>query len=494
MMALTMDGRQRTVRAHNEHASQSALILEELRNYQAEVTQGFLVSRTCKPRTAASTFDPEASTAFRHQYSFELPPSWKPLLGSDVLLTTSRNNFQTAYEFFARLPVITFSGKMAFVLSFTLRHMSGLCPNLSILGGGLNFVNIVPAEADVVVACEKGDMLAVHELFRERKAAPNDMTDDNRTLLYVSKADPLGERENSGLWLTRIPPVRCSKRVHGTSSLSDQRRGSRTIVSTPLYRPEETKNPTNDFPQRKQVLAASWWRHPAIARLLLCNGANVEVFGADGFTAASYLYGPFRPRIAQTEFVEILACNSFSHFNAQDTDGWTVLHRAAAWGTAADVRVLLQMKASTSLRTSRLNWTPLFCAVCYKNMHTLRELWDEGDDAQLKEQQDLRGWNLLHVAAGYANFEAVPFLLERGVDLHKVSKATSRFVPMPLRDKCVTPTEVARSCGEKLYAKWVKALRDAGHEVSLEPAEIDWDSEEVTGGLGFCECCESWNL
>jgi ankyrin repeat protein len=201
---------------------------------------------------------------------------------------------------------------------------------------------------------------------------------------------------------------------------------------------------------RKQLLASSYWRHPASARLLLLHGANVEVLGTDGFTTASYLFGPSRPRTPQTEFIEILACNSLSHFNAQGKIGWTVLHRAAVWGTAADVQALISVKASTQTRTLRLAWTPVFCAVCYGNMDTLRELWKYDNDPH---QRDFRGWNLLHVAAGYGNFAAVPFLIERGVDLHALSDATARFVPPLLRGKCVAPGDIARGFGQEAYGK-----------------------------------------
>jgi ankyrin repeat protein len=121
---------------------------------------------------------------------------------------------------------------------------------------------------------------------------------------------------------------------------------------------------------------------------------------------------------------------------------------AAAWGTAADVRRLLQMNASAESRTYKLAWTPLFCAVCFKNIGTLQELWNDGDELEVKEQQDVRGWNLLHVAVGYGKFEAVPYLLEQGVSLEAISKPASRLVPPSVQkkcDSCRSGTELRRS-------------------------------------------------
>lgn len=244
---------------------------------------------------------------------------------------------------------------------------------------------------------------------------------------------------------------------------------------------------------RNQLIAASYWRQPGAARLLLRAGANAEHLAYNGFTAASHLYGSTRPKIPQTEFIEILANNSFSNFNAQDKDGWSALHRAAAWGTSADIRVLLQMKAYSQCHTTKLDWTPDFVAVCYKNLDTLKELWNGQGNKTNKERQDFRGWNLLHMAAGYGNFDAVPFLIEQGVSLKTMSKATSRSVPWPLRGKAITPNEVARCCGEEAYRKWTEILRAAGCRVDIPPDDVDWEVEEVVETFGCCECCDNWN-
>jgi hypothetical protein len=80
---------------------------------------------------------------------------------------------------------------MAFVLSFSLRRLAGYLPNISVLGGGLRFLNLVPVESEIVAACQRGDILAVRNLFAEKKAAPNDMSVADRTLLFVSYTKPL---------------------------------------------------------------------------------------------------------------------------------------------------------------------------------------------------------------------------------------------------------------------------------------------------------------
>ena len=60
-----------------------------------------------------------------------------------------------------------------------LAHLS---PNS---GFHFNLRNIIPAEAEIVRACKAGDGLTVQLLLQSRKANPNDVTEENHTLLMV---------------------------------------------------------------------------------------------------------------------------------------------------------------------------------------------------------------------------------------------------------------------------------------------------------------------
>jgi ankyrin repeat protein len=152
------------------------------------------------------------------------------------------------------------------------------------------------------------------------------------------------------------------------------------------------------------------------------------------------------------------------------------------------------MKASVHSKTHNLEWTPIFCAVCFSNLETLQELWLLHCSPNLPQLTDLRGWNLLHVAVGAGNFDAVPFLLEKGVDPNAKSRGTSRFIPPALADKSVTPVDVAINCGIQAYQKWAEALAatDRGKEVQLE--YIIWEDMDIDGLYGGCECCQKWGF
>lgn len=226
--------------------------------------------------------------------------------------------------------------------------------------------------------------------------------------------------------------------------------------------------------------------------LLRTKRVDVESLHVDGDTTASLLYGNARPRQQQTEFIAILASHSFSQFNTQDAYGWTVLHRAAAWGTAVDVEILLRMGTMLGLRTRNLSWTPLMCSVANDNPETLKELCGSETGHLMAEERDLRGWSLLHIAVAYGGFKTIPYLLEIGVDLQAASDATMCHVPQLVKGKSVTPGQLARTFGEAAYRKWSESLEAAGRTVDVRPEEIDWAQEETLDLFGKCECCDNW--
>lgn len=218
----------------------------------------------------------------------------------------------------------------------------------------------------------------------------------------------------------------------------------------------------------------------------------METLYPQGDTAASLLYGLSRAREQQTEFLAILASHSFSQFNSQDAYGWTVLHRAAAWGTADDVNTLLDLGTVQSFRSRKLRWTPLICAVAHKNINTLHALCDRTADRDVCEEQDIRRWNLLHIAVGYGNLEAIPYLLKKGVDPDAKSTCTSSHVPLMVRERSVTPGEMARVFGETTYREWINALDAEGCTNIGRAEQIDWVMEGTNETFGECKCCDSW--
>lgn len=229
-----------------------------------------------------------------------------------------------------------------------------------------------------------------------------------------------------------------------------------------------------------------------MARALIGAGVDADsTVDVDGSTALSYAFCNQTPRMPQIEMLEILGSFSFSHFSKQDKQGWTALHRAAAYGTAADVRKLLTLGASTGMETNNLKWTPLFCAICFSNRETTDELLAQ-PNVPIATIKDLRDWTLLHVAVGAGNFDIVPELLKREVDIYALSKATIHHVLAGLLNKCVSPEEVAREFGRDAFSRWTEALHSAGREPEKSIDDIDWTAVTNNNHFGGCECCDGW--
>lgn len=172
------------VLVHKDYATFGKQILDELKAQRSKTTSQ--TQQTNELILAAKEAAIESTIAFRHNYTLVLADFWKNVLQCEVELTTSNNEYQRAYEIYVILPIPSFTGRMAVQATLSMRRAWGFLPNISVLCGGLNFVNIIPIDSKIVAACRRGDVVAVQTLFSEKKAAPNDMTTERETLVGVS--------------------------------------------------------------------------------------------------------------------------------------------------------------------------------------------------------------------------------------------------------------------------------------------------------------------
>lgn len=78
-------------------------------------------------------------------------------------------------------------GSKAFMAQFLLKSSLGCSIFKSQLSRGLLSVrNVVPDESKIMVACERGDVPVVQQLFESKTASPYDITRVGRTPLLVS--------------------------------------------------------------------------------------------------------------------------------------------------------------------------------------------------------------------------------------------------------------------------------------------------------------------
>lgn len=226
-----------------------------------------------------------------------------------------------------------------------------------------------------------------------------------------------------------------------------------------------------------------------IARLLLQHKVDLDHVNGAGTTPAHHLFNPGPAVAVDAQFFDMLACHRFSNLNAKDEDGFTPLHRAAAYGTGRDVRSLLRLGADPSLRSAFKGWTPVFFATFYDNADTFRALADPlcgagkslsgGGARSLVTAVDVRGWTLLHVAASRSSFGVVPMLLQAGADPHCLS-VPDRAGPLceEMVDRRLTPLDLSRHRGLDDIMRLEGEMRKAGLDTTCDTeGDVFWPTE-----------------
>jgi ankyrin repeat protein len=225
---------------------------------------------------------------------------------------------------------------------------------------------------------------------------------------------------------------------------------------------------------RSPLQCAFTFRQTPIARLLLSKGAEVHHINAKGWTPTFSLFGyTVSPEYSTTckEYLEILSAASFTEFDAQDGEGWSCMHRAAAFGHADDVIALMKLRAPLALRTIKVSWPPIFCAVQFGNISTFNELRKHHPD--LLVMRDVRKWTLLHVAVNAKRLEIIQLLISLGADPHAQSLATEFIVPEDIRGLSVTPGDIARLRGSLVLFTYISALKANGHDLEVVADEMN---------------------
>lgn len=188
-----------------------------------------------------------------------------------------------------------------------------------------------------------------------------------------------------------------------------------------------------------------------------------------------HLFFPSKPPVP-AEFLGMLRAMSFSDFDVQDQFGATALHRAASWGTAEDIRLLLQAGASPSITDNTRGWTAIFDAVSERNADTLKELTKKMQPG-LPSAVDFRGWTLLPIAIETGDLEIMRLVLELGVDPHSLVKLST---PDTAISQEVTPVEFSQCMGQEVHKNFLTALQLVGFDVSTVPDD-QYDSFDDDG-------------
>lgn len=139
------------------------------------------------PRTLTSLFDRNPQAWNKHYNS------WRSLknpllvwLGLQVLLTQYGNSLHTTYFLSGKFGLWERLGARAVHFNLGLRVFPLTHLGFTILGGGLSVKRIVPETSELMMACQRGDVSTVRELFASQRASPYDVTASNCGPLRVS--------------------------------------------------------------------------------------------------------------------------------------------------------------------------------------------------------------------------------------------------------------------------------------------------------------------
>lgn len=179
------------------------------------------------------------------------------------------------------------------------------------------------------------------------------------------------------------------------------------------------------------------------------------------------------------EFINLLAEKSALDLEALDTKDWSVVDRAAAFGTARDIQRLIELGASPFAASLPLQWNPLHHAVHFGNWSTFEYLLPLYGDTAIR-MTDERGWTLLHIAAYNGQEEMCRLLLNKGFDPQVRSRKFSSHMGEALFDRALIALEVAKERGSETYHSFCRALLDAGclAEMDLEDEDEFSDAQE----------------
>lgn len=205
-------------------------------------------------------------------------------------------------------------------------------------------------------------------------------------------------------------------------------------------------------------------------RLLLDVNAEIEYTNRRKWTSARYLYDPQGTSSCSLELLDVCAGLGFDRWNSQDQVGWTLFHRASAFGQGSDIKKLLSLGADSTIPTYTLNWLPIFCAVNFGNASTFDILVDLIPQRSLPNLKDSRGWTVLHIAAENGSEAMMTRLLQRGLDLFAKSDRSTVGVPEGLPFEELTAGEIARLCSNQ--ESYEEALKNAGY-VTIGPDDPD---------------------
>lgn len=173
------------------------------------------------------------------------------------------------------------------------------------------------------------------------------------------------------------------------------------------------------------------------------------------------------------EFLNLLAEDDYQDLQVADTEGWTVLHRVAAYGLPDEVERLLELGARPDQTAAPLHWNAIHHAVFYGNYRAFKTLVPYYSD--VATLTDERGWTLLHIAASAGHYDIVIDLIKLGADPDSRTRPFRSHMPESIYGRACSPQEVAAAQGADVERKYLNALQEAQYDMQA----VFWDAPEA---------------
>jgi ankyrin repeat protein len=221
-----------------------------------------------------------------------------------------------------------------------------------------------------------------------------------------------------------------------------------------------------------------------IVRILVAYRADPEYCSAGTWSMFHYFFDRGRS-INSTEYAAVLG-EDLSFDDIKDTQGWTALHRCAAFGTAKDIYLLHRLGASARPEhyVDNWGWTPVHVAALMNNISTLEALVDlaertSGHDPDtsgvtVSNLVDIHGWSPLHLAVHRRAMDTTKWLLLTGGDPQRRTYRTAGWFPQGYEGQDFDAAGLARMSGEKCLIEFVHLMRDTGYDVTTDGKEVYW--------------------
>ena len=188
------------------------------------------------------------------------------------------------------------------------------------------------------------------------------------------------------------------------------------------------------------------------------------------------------------DFLNLLAEDSYQDLEVADTEGWTALHRVAAFGLPDEVSALIKLGADPWKEALPLRWNAVHHAVFYGNYRAFEVLLSHYG-RNVVTMTDERGWTLLHIAASAAHDGIVRHLLRTGADPVARSKPFMSHMPEVLFNCACTPQMVAAAQSEERERQFLIAFQDGG---AIQGDCVDIGYDDSDDELIFVEASETF--